>query len=122
MYRMGVIAESLVHKELMMQSLKEYIVNQRIEKVEGDAEEIWHVYELLIPDNVFENIVELLVNEVKETWYIHAFNEKVLYVIMKGKCFNISKQQDESWNEMIEYGRTVAKVEDYYLTSISCKI
>lgn len=121
-YRMGIIAEILNHQELLKQCIKKYIVNQRIEKVDGDEEEIWHIYELEIPENVFVNIIEVLKDDLKETWYIHAFDEHVLYVIMKGKYFRISKQNDESWNEMLEYGRTIAKIEDCYLTSIRCDI
>lgn len=119
---MGIISESLNHQEILRQIINDYIVNQRIEKVEGDEEEIWHVYELQIPENEFLHIATLLKDDVKETWYIHAFNEEELYVIMKGKYFKISKQKDETWEKMIEYGRIVAKVEDFYLTSISCVI
>lgn len=57
---MGIIAESLKHQDLLRQGINDYIVNQRSEKVEGDEEEIWHVYELKIPENEFLDIVELL--------------------------------------------------------------
>ncbi len=36
------------------------------------------------------------------TWYIHAFNEEKLYVVLSGKWFEIALHKDESWNEMIE--------------------
>lgn len=121
MYHMGIIAESLIHQELVKQ-WNQYIVNQRIEKVEGDEEEIWHVYELQCPENEILTLIELLKNEVKDTWYVHAFNETNLYVIMRGKYFKISQKRDESWNEMIEYGRKEAKVDEDYLDSISCVI
>ena len=122
MYRMGIISESLNHQELLNQVFKEYIVNQRIEKVDGDEEEIWYVYEPEIPENVFLNMIEILKYDIKETWYILAFDEYFLYVIMTGKYFRISKQKDESWNKMLEYGRIMAKIEDCYLTSILCEI
>lgn len=55
---------------------------------------------------------------MKTTWYIHAFNEEKMYVVLSEKWFEIALHKDESWNEMIEYGVNHAKVERRFLESI----
>lgn len=121
MYRMGLIAESLFHKEVI-DKWKENVVNTKIQEVEGDEEPVWHTYELQFPEKDILNIIEELKNEIKPTWYVHTFNEENLFVIMKDKYFQLPLERDESWNEMIEYGSKVARIDPYYLESISCVI
>jgi len=43
-------------------------------------------------------------------------------VILKNKSFRISREKDDSWNEMIEYGVNAAKVERIYLENIPLHI
>lgn len=59
---------------------------------------------------------------MKTTWYIHAFDEDKLYVVLSEKWFEISLYKDESWSEMIEYGVNCAKVERRFLESIPLRI
>jgi hypothetical protein len=49
-------------------------------------------------------------------------NEENLYVVLQGKSFNISRDKDESWNKMIEYGVKIAKVERCFLENIPLHI
>lgn len=51
-----------------------------------------------------------------------AFNEDNLYVVLQGKSFNISREKNSSWNEMIEYGINTAKVEKYILEKFLCMV
>lgn len=63
-------------------------------------------------------LLDLLKDDLKTTWCIHAFNEGKLYVVLSGKWFEIALHKDESWNEMIEYGVNHTKVERRFLKSI----
>jgi len=58
-----------------------------------------------------------LEQQVKPTWYIHAFNDEKLVVILRGKSFFISRHKDETWDEMIAYGVSV-NVERRFLEDI----
>ena len=59
---------------------------------------------------------------IKETWYCHAFSSEKLFVVLKGKWFEISLKRDETWDEMIEYGVVHANVERRYLETIPLHI
>lgn len=56
------------------------------------------------------------------TWYIHAFSENALFVVLREKYFLISPERDKSWDEMIEYGTAEAEVEKHFLENIPLHI
>ncbi len=68
------------------------------------------------------NILSSLKNEIKHTWYIHAFSNDKLFVVLRGKVFELSPCKDSSWDEMIKYGFEVAKVEKYFLENMSLHV
>lgn len=121
MYRVGVIEESLENREILS-LLEQYFVSQRIEHVPEDEYPIWHINEYYVPEGKLKDILDVLKNSIKETWYIHAFNDKTLFVVLRGKWFEIAQKRDESWNEMMEYGVRFAKVECDYLENIPLHI
>lgn len=121
MYRLGIIEESLDNQNIL-NVIKKLFYSQRIEEVEEDEVPIWHINEYHVPDSELVNILPLLEEHIKPTWYIHAFSQEKLYVVLKGKSFNISKQKDDSWNEMIEYGVKNAKVERHFLENVPLHI
>jgi hypothetical protein len=86
--------------------------------VPDDIEPVWHTNEYHVPDNTIEEILLFLAPEVKLTWYIHAFSEDKLYVVLKDKIFDISPSKDETWDEMIKYGIEYARVEACFLEKI----
>jgi hypothetical protein len=65
-----------------------------------------------------EELLNILKKEVKLTWYIQAFSDNQLYVVLLDKFFSISLLRDDTWNEMIEYGVGVANVERHFLENI----
>lgn len=67
-------------------------------------------------------VAEVLKDAVKETWYIHAFDENTLIVILKGRYFNLPHKRDKSWKDMIKYGVKKAKVRKSYLKNIPLHI
>lgn len=121
MYRMGIIEES-INDRGVLRTLEPYFVSQRVENVPEDECPIWHINEYHVPEDEIEKVADILIQHIKETWYVHAFNDKSLLVVLKGKWFQISLTKDKSWGEMIEYGVEHAKVERQYLESIPLHI
>lgn len=121
MYRLGIIEESLSNQEIL-NIVKKFFYSQRIEEVPEDEVPIWHTNEYHVPDDKLMNLLPLLEEYINPTWYIHAFNEENLYVVLRGKSFSISKERDGSWNKMIEYGVETAKVERHFLENVPLHI
>lgn len=117
MLRLGVIEECLSNRKLL-KVLEQYFVSQRIENVPEDEYPIWHINEYQVPEDKIEEVLNVLRIHIKPTWYIHAFNERRLYVVLIEKYFEIALYKDETWDEMIDYGVTVAEVERQYLENI----
>lgn len=121
MYYLGVIEESLESQEVL-EYMKPFLFSQRVDEVPEDEYPLWHVNEYHLKENDLHDLLPNLEKLIKNTWYIHAFNEENLFVILRGKSFKISKRKDNSWNEMIEYGEKYAQVERSYLESIPLHI
>lgn len=117
MYRLGIIEESIDNKNILC-DLASYFVSQRIEDVPGDEYPIWHINEYRIPEQNIWEVLDMLKDCVRKTWYIHAFSDKALLVVLWGRWFEIALERDESWDDMIAYGVKVAEVEQRYLESI----
>lgn len=117
MFRLGIIEESVTDNSVL-EKVKPYFYSQRIENIPKDEFPIWHTNEYHIDDDKIEEVLTYLQSRVNSTWYIHAFSETSLYVVLVGKWFYISLNRDETWNEMIEYGVKIAKVERHFLENI----
>ena len=117
MFKLGIIEESLNDKQVL-EMLKSDLFSQRAQIVQEDSCPVWHVNEYHIDDGKIHDILDVLADNIKQTWYIHAFSEKVLCVVLCGKWFELSLYRDETWEEMIHYGSTVAKVERQYIENI----
>lgn len=111
-----------VFQTTVLEELKPYFYSQRIENVPEDKCPVWHTNEYHIDDDNIQNICELLKDYVLPTWYIHAFNRKSLYVVLQGKYFKVARHKNKTWDEMIEYGVTNAKVERHFLERIPLHI
>lgn len=121
MFKLGVIEESLKDISLL-EDLKPYFYSQRIEKVPEDTVPIWHTNEYHLEEPELLIILDKLKDNLNDTWYIHAFDENKLYVVLQGKYFCISPKRDRTWNEMIRYGVKVGKVEKRFLQNIPLHI
>ncbi len=121
MYRLGVIEESVDDRDIL-QVLSPHFVSQRIENVPEDECPVWHVNEYHITEDEIKNVVNLLQQYMKETWYCHAFSDKSMFVVLAGKWFEVSLKRDETWDEMMEYGTAIAKIERSYLETIPLHI
>ncbi|MCL2300571.1 MAG: hypothetical protein FWC27_10560 [Firmicutes bacterium] len=120
MYRLGVIEESLETPDTL-ERLRPLYFSQRLEEVPDDPSPIWHTNEYHVPDGQLVDLLPVLERQVKPTWYIHAFNDEELIVILRGKSFCISLQRDDTWDAMIAYGQSV-QVETRYLENIQLTV
>jgi len=91
MFRLGIIEESLEHAKTL-ELAEPYIFSQRSENVQENEYSIWHTNEYHVPDEKIEELLNVLKDEIKLTWYIHAFSDSQLFVILRGKYFTISLQ------------------------------
>lgn len=121
MFRLGIIEESL-KSERALDLVNSYFFSQRIENLPDDEYPTWHINEYHVPDEEIEELLYILKEEVKLTWYIHAFSHNQLYVVLPGKFFSISLLRDDTWNEMIQYGVKVGNVERHFLENIPLHI
>ena len=116
MYTLGIIEESLVEKNAL-DKLKPYLFSQRLEEVLTDEYPLWHVNEYHVPRKEIEEFLPILTESVKYNYYIHAFSDEDLIVILNKRYFRISREKDHSWDAMIEYGVSIG-VERHYLESV----
>ena len=121
MFRLGIIEESIDDREIL-EKLEEYFISQRIENVSEDEYPVWHINEYQVAENEITDVVDMLKQHIKETWYCHAFNSERLLVVLKGRWFEISLKRDETWDEMREYGALHGNVERRYLETIPLHI
>jgi len=121
MFRLGIIEESLKNVRTL-ELVKPYFISQRIENIPEDEYPIWHTNEYRVPDDKLEELLDILKNEVKLTWYIHAFSDSQLFVVLRGKYFAISLQRDDTWDEMIEYGLKTANIDRRFLENVPLHI
>lgn len=121
MFRLGIIEESLSDKNIL-DDLEQYYISQRLQNVPDDEFPIWHITEYHLNDTLIENVLDLLIDQIKKTWYCHAFSDEKLYVILYEKWFAVSLEKDDTWNDMIEYGISIADVENAYLEHIPLQI
>ena len=117
MFRMGIIEESLEDKQILGK-MEQYFVSQRIENVPGDECPVWHINEYHVNEEEILDLLESLKDNIKTTWYIHAFNDNTLYVVLRKQWFELSLNRDETWEEMIAYGVNCAQVERKFLEDI----
>ena len=117
MFRLGIIEESLIDKEVL-EKLKPYYISQRLQNIPEDQFPIWHINEYHVDDSIIENLLDILKGQIKKTWYCHAFSNEKMYVILNGKWFEVSFERNSTWDNMIDYGTNVAGVEPFFLENI----
>jgi hypothetical protein len=120
MFTLGIIEESLENKEVL-ETLKIFLFKQRIQEVPTDENPLWHINEYHVPDNEIEKFLKILTDKIKQNYYLHSFNDEFLFVVLKDKYFQISREKDVTWDAMIEYGVSVG-VERHYLESVPLSV
>jgi len=116
MFRLGVIEESLENPDVLA-LLRPFLFSRLTAQVPGDACPVWHTNEYRVPDDRMAGLPPVLETAVKPTWYIHAFDENELIVVLRGRSFHVSPHKDATWDAMIAYGVSV-DVDRRYLENI----
>jgi hypothetical protein len=108
MYTCGIIKESL-NDISMLSKISVFLFKTRLQKLPDEEPDIWHVNEYHIIESDLISLLPKMIENIKEGWYIHAFNIEAnkLYVVLKGKYFVLPTKKDNSWDEMIMYADSV---------------
>ncbi len=68
----------------------------------------WHMYEV---DVTKEEIQELSKHIIGD-WYMHFWKETDVIAIFKNKVFEFNYENKNTWNKVLEYGRSLGLPED----------
>lgn len=67
---------------------------------EENSEQRWHIYNALLTEDDIERIHPHL----KQGWYLHVWNEKIMIILFKGKKFMVDANDKKTWKKAIDYG------------------
>ena len=106
-YTCGIIEESLSDTSILS-DMATFLHTSRVAQPAYEPDE-WHIHEYLLPEADLKRLIPELERNIREGWYIHAFNVDAgkLVVILKGRSFALPTERDGSWDEMIAYGESV---------------
>lgn len=107
-YTCGIIEESLSDTSILSK-ISAFLHTSRVQEWPDEEPDTWHLHEYHFPEADLERFIPELQRNIKEGWYIHAFNvdTRKLHVILKGKSFLLPTEKDDSWDKMISYGESV---------------
>ena len=107
-YTCGIIEESL-NDIGVLSKISMFLHTSRVTNLPDEEPDIWHINEYHIPEAALTSLIPELKKNIKEGWYIHAFNieARKLHVVLKGKNFLLPTKKDDSWDVMISYGQSV---------------
>lgn len=107
-YTCGIIKESLNDISILSE-ISSFLHTSRVQEWPNEEPGKWHIHEYHFQEDVLKQLIPELQRNIKEGWYIHAFNvdTRKLYVILKDKSFLLPIEKDDSWETMISYGESV---------------
>ena len=107
-YTCGIIEESL-NDTSILSKMSTFLHTSRVQEWPDEELDTWHIHEYHFPEADLQRFIPELQRNIKEGWYVHAFNVDTgrLYDILKGKSFLLPTEKDDSWDEMISYGESV---------------
>lgn len=104
-----IILESLVDPSVL-EPFRQFLVSSRTADVQDFVPSRWHIHRYRMPLDQVRTLIPGLENNIdKNQWYIHFYSEDTnqLFVVLSGRTFELPKQKDAAWNEMIAYGENV---------------
>ena len=93
----GCIVEESLEDFRAINGLK--IVRVRITE-EDNPSERWHIYDSLVS----EKEINKLHGQLKQSWYMHFWNDEKIMILFKDKRFEFDIDNKESWKPAIDYG------------------
>lgn len=121
MFKLGIIEESLKDKSVL-KNIEPYLYSEKVEDMPEEECQVVHTKEYHVDDETMKSLLDKLTEDLKPKWYIHAFSNTALYVVFTKKWFRVSMRRDYTWDEMIQYGMTEAKVDRNVLENISLDV
>ncbi|MCL6442234.1 MAG: hypothetical protein K6T83_02000 [Alicyclobacillus sp.] len=73
----------------------------------GDPYPIWSRRLVEVDSESMMELAESLAANMVEDFYNHFVDEKLLVVVFKGRYFVLDKFDKQTWQPMVEYGKTV---------------
>lgn len=83
------------------------IINVRI-STEPDPDKRWHVYKIAAD----KAEIEKLWVHLKDRWYMHFWKGENITVYFKGKKFDIFGKYRSTWQNAIDYGKSIGIPEE----------
>ena len=110
-----ILSESLNNPEILDKFKKIYVKTE--EHPESEEAKVWHLFKIEIDDKDITKVAKQFSKLLKDKWYAHFWNGKVVYVIFPNKVFMIPQEKKWSSNEfqkVKEYGMKIG-IEEQYL-------
>lgn len=102
----GVIVEEALDDNLLINNLaidKVYITDHEIHQNR------WHMYQVKVSLDQINELAEHVIDD----WYIHFWNGPDIIALFSGnKQFHFNYYNKETWNEVVEYGRSIGIPDD----------
>ncbi|OGF63247.1 hypothetical protein A3C77_04485 [Candidatus Giovannonibacteria bacterium RIFCSPHIGHO2_02_FULL_45_13] len=110
---------------VLSESLKNPTVLNKFDKIKVIVERhpeyppvpIWHDFKLKITDKDVNKTLNIFAREMKDAWYAHFWNKKILYVVLPEKIFKMPLEKELKSKEYKKCREYAAKhgVEERYL-------
>lgn len=71
----------------MTRNVSRKVIGEK-QNIPEDECPIWNTNEYHVEEDKICELLDMLKDVLKITWYIHAFNEEKLYVVLSGKAFS----------------------------------
>ena len=105
-YRGVIIEESLNDNRI----INELSVEKMIITGQENPLERWHMYEV----SVSLEEIRKLASHILDEWYMHFWKEKEVIALFKEKEFKFNYDDKNTWNEVLNYGKSLG-LPDYQL-------
>lgn len=63
----------------------------------------WHIYNSLLSEDEIARIH----THLKQSWYMHFWNDNKMIVLFKGKKFVLNVNDKSTWKEAVDYGLSI---------------
>ena len=104
MYK-GIIEEESLNDKKILTEFEVVLIHEEFHK--NEEPEIWHAYDIKVPDNQSKKVILKISKSLKKGWYSLFWNKEKVYVIFKEKIFELGNENQ--WNplkfeKIVNYG------------------
>lgn len=73
-----------------------------------DPADRWHMYKVIVS----KGDIDKLAKTIKQGWYMHFWKGRQVIAIFRGKRFMFNFDDQETWQPVLEYGRSLGIPEE----------